>query len=154
MSLCDLPIILCWSRSGGCHNMTSTCHGRSPHRRGDSDVVYWAAGHRKRPRWWSVRPGQNAAYVHPHCDTHPGNTTQKGALNTDGALCTMTSSNGNIFRVTGLLCGEFTGHRWIPRQWRGALMFYLISAWINSWVNNREAGDLRCHRAHYDVSVM
>ena len=25
----------------------------------------------------------------------------------------MTSSNGSIFRVTGLLCGEFTGHRWI-----------------------------------------
>ena len=27
----------------------------------------------------------------------------------------MTSSNGNIFRVTGHLCGEFTSHRWIPR---------------------------------------
>ena len=27
----------------------------------------------------------------------------------------MTSWNGNIFRVTGHLCGEFTGHRWIPR---------------------------------------
>ena len=27
----------------------------------------------------------------------------------------MTSSSGNIFRVTGHLCGEFTGHRWIPR---------------------------------------
>ena len=26
----------------------------------------------------------------------------------------MTSSNGNIFRVTGLLWGEFNGHRWIP----------------------------------------
>ena len=26
----------------------------------------------------------------------------------------MTSSNGNIFRVAGHLCGEFTGHRWIP----------------------------------------
>ena len=26
----------------------------------------------------------------------------------------MTSSNGNIFRVSGLLCGEFTGHWWIP----------------------------------------
>ena len=25
----------------------------------------------------------------------------------------MTSSNGNIFRVTGPLCEEFTGHRWI-----------------------------------------
>ena len=27
---------------------------------------------------------------------------------------TMTSSDGNIFRVTGPLCGEFTGRRWIP----------------------------------------
>ena len=27
----------------------------------------------------------------------------------------MTSSNGTIFRVTGSLCGEFTGHRSIPR---------------------------------------
>ena len=27
----------------------------------------------------------------------------------------MSSSNGNIFRVTGHLCGEFTGLRWIPR---------------------------------------
>ena len=40
------------------------------------------------------------------------------------------------------------------RQWRGALMFSLICAWINDWVNNREAGDLRRHRGHYDVSVM
>ena len=38
-------------------------------------------------------------------------------------------------------------------QWRGALIFPLICAWINSWVNNREAGDLRRHRAHYDVTV-
>ena len=39
-------------------------------------------------------------------------------------------------------------------QWRGALMFSLICAWINGWVNNREAGDLRRHSAHYDVRVM
>ena len=39
-------------------------------------------------------------------------------------------------------------------QWRGALMFSLICAWINAWVNNREAGDLRRHYAHYDVTVM
>ena len=39
-------------------------------------------------------------------------------------------------------------------QWRGALMFSLICAWINSWVNNPETGDLRCHRANYDVIVM
>ena len=39
-------------------------------------------------------------------------------------------------------------------QCSGALMFSLICAWINGWVNNREAGDLRGHLAHYDVSVM
>ena len=49
-------------------------------------------------------------------------------------------------------------HRWpvnSPRkgQWRGALMFSLICAWIIGWVNNREAGDLRRHRAHSDVIV-
>ena len=39
-------------------------------------------------------------------------------------------------------------------QWRGALMFYLICVWINSWVNNGEAGDLRRYRSHYDFTVM
>ena len=39
-------------------------------------------------------------------------------------------------------------------QWRGALIFSLIYAWINGWVNNREAGDLRRYRAHCDVIVM
>ena len=44
----------------------------------------------------------------------------------------MTSSNGSIFRVTGPLCTEFTGHLWIPvtkaSEWRGALLFSLICA--------------------------
>ena len=39
-------------------------------------------------------------------------------------------------------------------QWHGALMVFFICVWINGWVNNREAGDLRRHRAHYDVIVM
>ena len=39
-------------------------------------------------------------------------------------------------------------------QWRGALMFSLICTRINGWVNNREAGDLRRHRALYDITVM
>ena len=38
-------------------------------------------------------------------------------------------------------------------QWCGALMLSLICAWINGWVNNREAGDLRRHCGHYDISV-
>ena len=39
-------------------------------------------------------------------------------------------------------------------QWRGALMFSLICARINAWVNNREVDDLRRHRPHYNVIVM
>ena len=39
-------------------------------------------------------------------------------------------------------------------QWRAPLMFSLISVWINGWVNNRVAGDLRPYRAHYDAIVM
>ena len=69
----------------------------------------------------------------------------------------MTSSNGNIFCVTSLLCGEFTGPQWIPRSKASdaELWCFLWSApWINGWVNNRDVGDLRRHRAHYDVIVM
>ena len=66
-------------------------------------------------------------------------------------LFMMTSLNGNIFRVAGPLYGEFTGHK---GQWRGDLVFSLIWAWRNGWVNNREAGDLRRHSGHYDVTVM
>ena len=39
-------------------------------------------------------------------------------------------------------------------QWCGALVFSLICAWLNDWENNREAGDLRRRRAHYDVTVL
>ena len=66
----------------------------------------------------------------------------------------MTSSNGNIFRVTGLLCEGSPVNSPHKGLWHGVLMFSLICAWINSWVNNGEAGDLRRHSAHYDVSVM
>ena len=36
-------------------------------------------------------------------------------------------------------------------QWRRDLKFSLICSWLNGWVNNREVGDLRRHRARYDV---
>ena len=55
------------------------------------------------------------------------------------------------------LCGEFTGNRWIPLTKAGdaELWCFLWSApWINGWVNNRKAGNLRRHRAHYDAIVM
>ena len=65
----------------------------------------------------------------------------------------LTSSNGNIFRVSGPLCGEFTGP--LTKASDAELWcFSLICTWINGWVNNREAGDLRRHRVHYGVTVM
>ena len=39
-------------------------------------------------------------------------------------------------------------------QWRGGLLFSLIYAWTNGWVNNRYADDLRRYSAHSDVTVM
>ena len=59
-----------------------------------------------------------------------------------------TLSNGNIFHVTGHVCGEFTGHRWITRTEASdaALWCFLSSV--------PETGDLRRHRAHFDVAVM
>ena len=58
-------------------------------------------------------------------------------------------------------CWPFVrGIHWSPvnsphrGHWRGALMFSLICAWLNGWVNSREVSDLRRHRAHYDVIVI
>ena len=39
-------------------------------------------------------------------------------------------------------------------QWSGALMLSLICFGTNGWVNNRDAGVLRCHRVYYDVTVI
>ena len=83
----------------------------------------------------------------------------------------MTSSNGNIFRITWLLAicvcvcvcggggggggispvtGEFSAQRPVTRTFD---VFFDLRL-KNGWVNNREAGDLRRHHAHYDVIVM
>ena len=69
----------------------------------------------------------------------------------------MMSSNGTIFRITGPL-NRGIHHSLVNSphkgKWRGALMFSLICAWINGWINNHEAAYLRCHCAHYDAIVM
>ena len=57
----------------------------------------------------------------------------------------MTSSNGNIFRVTRLF---YAGNSPV------SVMFSLICIGTNDWIDNWDAGDLRRHRAHYDVPVI
>ena len=55
------------------------------------------------------------------------------------ALLTICGGNSPV-------TGEF------PAQ--SPVMLSLICAWINGLINNREVGDLRRHRAHFDVTVM
>ena len=65
--------------------------------------------------------------------------------------------NGYIFRVTRpFVQGIHRPPVNSPHkgQWRGASMFSLICARTNRCANNRDAGDLRRHRVHYDVTVM
>ena len=65
----------------------------------------------------------------------------------------MTSSMEIFFALLAICAGNPVNspHK---GQWRGALMFSMICVWINDWANNREAGDLRRYRAHYDARVM
>ena len=54
------------------------------------------------------------------------------------------------------MCGEFTGSRWIPRTKASDAGFdAFFDLRLNKWLSkNREAGDMRSHRAHYGVIVM
>ena len=53
----------------------------------------------------------------------------------------MTSSNGNIFRVTGYLCGEFTGQRWIPRtKASGAELWCFFDLRLNKRLSKQSLG--------------
>ena len=68
----------------------------------------------------------------------------------------MTSSNENIFCLLDFcegnspVTGEFSAQRPVARSFDDFFNLPLN----NGWVNYREAGDLRRHRAHYDVTVM
>ena len=68
----------------------------------------------------------------------------------------MTSPNGNIFCVTGHLCWEFTGHRWIPAQ-RPVTQSFGVSFHrrLNGQLSIQSWGWwFATHRTHYDVTVM
>ena len=68
----------------------------------------------------------------------------------------MTSSNGNIFRVAGPLCVEFTGHRWIPfKKARDAERWCFFDLRLNKGLSKQLMRRwFETRSAHYDVSVM
>ena len=46
--------------------------------------------------------------------------------------------------------GEFPSQKPVTQSFDA----FFDCAWTNSWVNNRDVGDLRRHRTHYDSAVM
>ena len=74
-----------------------------------------------------------------------------------GALISWWRHQMETFSALLAICAghsPITGESPTQRQWRGTLVFSFICARINGWVNNREAGDLRCNCAYYGVTVM
>ena len=74
--------------------------------------------------------------------------------------CMMTSSNRNIFRVTGPLCGEFTGHCEFPAQRPVTRSFDIffdphpnlrLSKQSGGWWLETQSRPLRCHCNVYDM---
>ena len=100
--------------------------------------------------WRSTNHTYATEYLFGHCSEFNVNTIISYKMNM------MTAKNGNnISRITGPLCGEFTGGRWLPlTKASDANIWYFLCSAPQQTVNNRDAGDLRRHRAHYDVIVM
>ena len=88
--------------------------------------------------------------------------TFKISTSKSAALYFFTWNHNDVIKWKHFLrhCPFVRGIHWSPvnsphkGQWRGVLMFSLICARMNGWVNNHEAGDLRRHRAHYNVTVL
>ena len=64
-------------------------------------------------------------------------------METFSALLAFCAGNSSV-------TGEFLSQR--PVTW--SFLFPMTWAWIDVWLNNREACDLRRHHGHYDVTVM
>ena len=93
--------------------------------------------------WWKVHASVNRNPMFPKSPSGVPLSWWRHQMETFSALLALCAVNSPV--------PVSSPHK---GQWRGALMFSLISVWINGWVNNREAGDLRRHRGHYDVTVM
>ena len=87
--------------------------------------------------------GNSMTLIWQHCNGH-WLSWWRHEMETSSMLVALCAGNSPVTMVNSPHKG----------YWCWALMFSLICAWINGWVNNREAGDLRCNRAHYDITVI
>ena len=84
----------------------------------------------------------STAYVLKQSIRHLG-TSWRHQMEAFSALRALCAGNSPV-------PGEFPSQKPVTQSFD----VFLICAWTNGWANNREAGDLRRHRSHYDVTVM
>ena len=101
-----------------------------------------------RPYWWWLNIGSGNGLV------HDGTITWSGSMAPDNHDDVIIWKHFPCYWpfVRGIHRSPVNSPH--KGQWLGALMFCLICAWINSWVNNGEAGDLRRNHTHYDVNAI
>ena len=107
--------------------------------------------------WANNRDAGDSRHYRVHYDVNIMAIAVEGMSVDCGNLTWRTSWWRHQMETFSALLALCAGNSPVPPhkgQWRGALMFSLICVWINGWVNNREAGDLRRNQAHYDVIVM
>ena len=92
---------------------------------------------------WSDLCGIKVPSISCICMGHDGCSWWRHQMETFPALLSLCAGNAPV-------TGEFPAQRPVTRSFN----VFLICLWINDWVNNREAGDLRHHCAHYEVTVM
>ena len=110
---------------------------------------------RKRFDWrkciWKCRLQNGAHFVTASVDTHHNvygwptaskisPTWWRHQMGTFSALLAICAGNSSV-------PGELPTKRPVTRS-------FDVLSWINDWVNNGKAGDLRRHHAHYDVTAM
>ena len=104
------------------------------------NAFYWISN---LPLWYCVQITMSVLTRYkPHIDNHRIQVEH---------IHILSSSNGNIFRVTGPLRGKSQVTGGFPSQ---RPMTQSFDVWTNGWANNWDAGDLRHHNAHYDDTVM
>ena len=125
----------------------------------DEGVFCWHWGEKGSHGDYFVVPGCTGGGLHDHLQCHQGLQIRhhdclsfsvdvfvawwRHQMETFSALLALCAGNSPV-------TGEFP-HK---GKWRGTLVFSVICAWTNGWVNSRYTGDFRRHCAHYDVTVM
>ena len=111
-----------------------------------------------RPGYWSNLPcdwpSTAWAYSEQETENGPWCHFSQTELTTKGPVYTWWRHQMETFSSLLALCEGGIHHSPLDSARKGQWRWAFICIWINGWANHRDAGDLRCHCAHYDATVM